>query len=280
MPHLLQDSSLPLPQAIMDQATTELQCSRQYMSQFNQRMLVKETSRHVVNPWAYLPVLPTQLMREEAATTTRWLVVDSDLFNNLKTLINRTNSNNKMSLCKILTIQSTLVSFQWDLLTRKTLRGKAKEETINKLLMEWYRMVRCHLDPRTLGNQLTRRPSKMTTLPHQNRTKVLCSNLAAIKHKIWYLDQLLRLKSQDHQLLKVIIMDTQLQLEVDRDHQGHLTTSRINSMRSMVEEWASKEMARLLMVNQETPKESSLKSSKTSMQEEQPSTIKQIIPII
>jgi len=195
-------------------------------------------------------------MTEEMETIIRWLVADSDQSNNPKTLIME-NNNNKMGWsCKILIIQSTLGNFQWDWSTRKTLKGKAKEETTNRLSMAWYRMGRWLLALRTHGNLLTLRPFRMICHLVLNRTKVLCSNLAAIRPKTWYLDQLLSLKSLGHQLPKVATMHIQQQQEVDRDHQELLTTLKTNSMQSMEEEWAFKEMARQLMGSQVMQKES------------------------
>ena len=237
---------------------------------------MKETSRQEASQWAYPQVLPIQSMKEDRMEATRWPAEDSDPSNNPKTLI-RVNINSKqVSWYRTQTIQLMLVSYQWDLLTKRTLREKAiRAEIIIKLSMAWYKTDKCNLemDPKMPGNLLTLLQSRMI-FQDPNKIKVLCSSHAVTRLKIWFLDLLLNLRFPDHLLHKEIA--TPRQLVVAPDLLEHLITSRINSTQFMEEAWASKETVKpsIIMVNQQMQKESLLRFSKTSTTEETPSTIK------
>jgi hypothetical protein len=170
----------------------EIPCFRLFMSQFSRKMLVIELLKPVVNKWAYLQGLLTQLMIEVRVIATKWTVADSDQSNNPPTLISKTTKIILVLWCKILITQLMLVSFLWDWWTKRIVKGRMamdkQEEIINKSLMEWYRMVKFNLDPKMPGNQLILPQFRM----NRNKIKVLCFNHAVIKLKIWYLDPLLK----------------------------------------------------------------------------------------
>jgi hypothetical protein len=211
---------------------------------------------------------------------TERLEEDSDLSKLMVETVKRI-SNSKLSfnkttwilLIKMLknkgaqTILSTSVSYQWDLLIKKVLKEKVKMALVVARLTAdnitvlsstvWFLIQGLKELLRMLGNRLTQ---VLSSKKDKLITKVWWSSLAVIKLRIWSLDQLPRLISQDHQSLKLV--PTQVQLE-DKDLQEHQETSKTNSMESMDAAWTSKEMASKIQIT----KESWLKFSKINMQD-------------
>ena len=156
---------------------------------------------------------------------------------------------------EVQTILLTLVSYQWDLLIKKVLKEKVKMElevatrtednTTVVSLTAWF-LIQVHKDQLKMpGNRLMQAPSsKMVKLT----TKVWWSNLAVIKPRIWSLDQPPKLIFQDHQSLKLVPIQVQLE---DKDLQEHQEISKTNSMEYMDEVWTSKEMASKIQIIKE-----------------------------
>ena len=101
-------------------------------------------------------------------------------------------------------------------------------------------MDKSNLDPKMLGSLLILLACKMVCKVTESKHRAWCSSPAVIKPKIWYLDQLLKLKLLD--LLWPKVMEAHKPLEVVKDLHEHPPISRLSSMQSMEEAWASKAM--------------------------------------
>ena len=149
----------------------------------------------------------------------------------------------------------------------------------SKLLMEWCKMGKFNLDPKMLGNLLIQLVLIMICKLMESNLRAWCSSHAVIKPKIWYLDLLLKLRSQDLQSLKAMV--DHKPLEVVKDLLVLRQTLKPSFMQSMEEAWASKEMDKqsITTVKQPTPRAFSPKFSKINTIDKTLSIINKTMPI-